>query len=190
MQYKVLGIKGNTVEVNGKQYPGGIGAIIDLQDQAIIDEAMSKSKIVPFESGRVISRSEAVAELGEEEVANIEKEADDVEEVEMGSYKILGAVPFGDEEGNKLGELEVDSIQSLPVEIGDSLVIEGLAERVDINSDNQNKIMENEEKKVEGEVVEGAEVVAEGAEVVSEATVETEGAAVAPEVKEEEKTEE
>lgn len=50
---------------------------------------------------------------------------------EMANYKILGKIEYSDEKGaEKLGELEIGSVQSLPVVLGDSFVADGLAERV------------------------------------------------------------
>lgn len=48
----------------------------------------------------------------------------------IASYKILGHVEYGDENGDKQGELEIGSVQEVPKEIGDKWVTDGLAEFV------------------------------------------------------------
>lgn len=50
---------------------------------------------------------------------------------EMGTYKITGLAEYTDEEGNKMGELEIGSIQSLPTQIGDKFIEDGVAEKVE-----------------------------------------------------------
>lgn len=49
---------------------------------------------------------------------------------ELGKYKITGLVDYTDEQGNIRGQLEKDSIQEVPVALGDSWVEAGQAERV------------------------------------------------------------
>ena len=55
--------------------------------------------------------------------------------VVLGLYKTLQPIPYTDEEGNVLGEAEVGSVQEVPVELGDSWVEQGLAEKF-IEEDN------------------------------------------------------
>lgn len=52
-----------------------------------------------------------------------------------GLYKTLQPIPYTDEEGNVLDETEVGSVQEVPVELGDSWVEQGLAEKF-IEEDN------------------------------------------------------
>lgn len=54
----------------------------------------------------------------------------DLEEVEVANYRITGLVDYTDEQGNIVGQLPKDSIQELPVVIGDRAVEAGQAERV------------------------------------------------------------
>lgn len=54
-----------------------------------------------------------------------------VEEVETASYEITGLVDHFDEQGNITGQLDIGSIQVLPVVVGDKAVAEGRAKRVE-----------------------------------------------------------
>jgi len=47
---------------------------------------------------------------------------------DLGKFKVLAPIDFTDEKGEKLGELEVGSIQEVPVELGNGWVEQGLAE--------------------------------------------------------------
>ncbi len=62
----------------------------------------------------------------------LEKEIEAMEsalpEVETKKYKILGKVEYTDENGNPQGELEIGSVQDLPVEVAEGLLAEGLIE--------------------------------------------------------------
>lgn len=48
----------------------------------------------------------------------------------LGSYRITGLVDYTDEQGNIIGQLPKDSIQEVPVELGDAWVEAGQAEKV------------------------------------------------------------
>ena len=50
------------------------------------------------------------------------------EEVEVAKYKIIGKAEYTDEFGNVQGELEIGSVQELPIEVGEKFVEEGVAE--------------------------------------------------------------
>lgn len=51
---------------------------------------------------------------------------------DLAKYKVLGEIFPTDEEGNTLETaLEVDSVQEVPIELGNSWVEKGLAEKVE-----------------------------------------------------------
>lgn len=54
----------------------------------------------------------------------------ETEEVEVAKYLITGLVDYTDEAGNIVGQLPKDSVQELPVAVGDRAVEQGQAERV------------------------------------------------------------
>jgi len=49
---------------------------------------------------------------------------------DYGDYRITGSVPHTDVTGTPQGEYPVGTVQNIPVERGDALVAEGVAERV------------------------------------------------------------
>jgi len=52
------------------------------------------------------------------------------DEIELGDYRVIGEIPYTDEEGTEQGMTEIGSIQTVPVALGEYWVSEGLAERV------------------------------------------------------------
>jgi hypothetical protein len=56
---------------------------------------------------------------------------EEVYEGPVSHYKITGPCDYCDETGEKVGELEIGSVQALPDVIGDVFVEQGLAEKVD-----------------------------------------------------------
>jgi hypothetical protein len=53
------------------------------------------------------------------------------DDVVLGKYRITGEAPYTDEHGNPQGNLEVGSVQELPVAVGDDFVAKGVAEKVE-----------------------------------------------------------
>ena len=51
-----------------------------------------------------------------------------MDSVETKKYTITGLVDYTDEQGNIVGQLEVGSVQELPVSVGDAAVADGRAE--------------------------------------------------------------
>lgn len=52
-------------------------------------------------------------------------------DVELGKFKVLEPIAFTDENGVKMGDLEVGSVQEVPVDLGNSWIEQGKAEKVE-----------------------------------------------------------
>lgn len=72
-KFKVLGVEGEEVEVNGNTYGGGVGTVIELTDEEAT-EALAASKIEPV--------ADDVEDEDEEESEEEEVSADDLEDDE------------------------------------------------------------------------------------------------------------
>lgn len=85
----------------------------------------------PIIDGKVVIKFDAPELVeGVEESEEIEED-DKIEEVKTGFYKTLEPIPYTDQDGTEVGNTEVGSIQEVPVELGDTWVEQGLAEKVD-----------------------------------------------------------
>lgn len=58
------------------------------------------------------------------------------DENELGKYKVIGEIIPQDQNGNQLEALEIDSIQEVPTKLGDGWVAQGLAEKVELSTEN------------------------------------------------------
>jgi len=88
-------------------------------------------EVAPIIDGVVKQEFDEVEEVVDE--AEAEEDEEEIEEFngELGFYKVLQPIPFTDEYGAEIGMTEVDSIQEVPVDLGDSWVELGLAVKVD-----------------------------------------------------------
>lgn len=67
----------------------------------------------------------------------------------MAIYKVLKLCPYVDENGNKAGELEVDTIHKMPTQLGDSLVEEGFLMKVKDCAEESEEVADEEVAPVE-----------------------------------------
>ncbi len=79
-------------------------------------------------------------------------------DVELGKFKVLAPIEFTDETGKRLGDLEVGSIQEVPVDLGNSWVEQGLAEVFTLEEESAPVLPVEEE----GPVLESNEYVLKG----------------------------
>lgn len=111
---------------------------VEIEDEDANDEFTPEGTEKAAEEAEEVSTDEETLEVGaepEDEVPASEgvepSEADLVEDAgELGKYLITGLVDYTDEQGNIKGQLEKDSIQEVPVALGDSWVEAGQAEKV------------------------------------------------------------
>ncbi len=90
--------------------------------------------------------------------------------VETKKYTITGLVDYTDEQGNIVGQLEVGSVQELPVAVGDAAVADGRAEVFEGEEVAEESAPETVDEALAGSDTTAAQVVEDGA-VPGEVTV-------------------
>lgn len=102
-------------------------------DFATETEAMEDAGIIPATPEVAEESVEETDDSTLEESAPAGDEESVLKEYEgpMGYFKITGVAPYTDEKGEKQGELEIGSIQHLPLPVGEMFVADGVAEAVD-----------------------------------------------------------
>lgn len=90
-------------------------------------------EVVGFDPATVLTREDAIAvgiDVEAIEADALANKKDEVYTGPMAKYKITGVADYTDEAGTKTGELEIGSIQELPVPVGDVFVGQGVAEKI------------------------------------------------------------
>lgn len=110
-----------------------------------------------------------------EDVIRAQVEEGNIEEVgqseeytgPLAKYKITGEAIYVDEHGTRAGLLEIDSIQVLPVKIGEQFVKDGVAEEVvEKDVDQEDKLTAIPKVKI----LEGKKIIAEYPRTINEKT--------------------
>lgn len=101
----------------------GENEILDEVEENIEETTEVTAEGMPEEVNTEVEATENT----EEEVSN----GTVLEEVEVAKYRVIGLIDYTDEQGNIIGQLQMDSIQEFPTDLGDSYVEDGRAEKVE-----------------------------------------------------------
>jgi len=109
-----------------------VAPIIDGVVKVIFDEEVvsQETDYVDME-GNTVDVPNLTDDEEEPLVDTVTGTVDDGEEIELGFYKTLEAIPFTNEEGEEIGKTEIGSIQEVPVALGDFWVANGMADKVE-----------------------------------------------------------
>lgn len=104
--------------------------------EAANDTVLAAKRKEAFKLATDLGREDvaAIEAMGVEDLEKAIKEmqsAFPVADVEVAKYTITGKAEYTDEKGNVQGELEIGSVQELPVVIGEKFITEGVAELFD-----------------------------------------------------------
>lgn len=129
------------IKHNGKLYAKGEEIEMSKKDaKDLLKEGVLVDVSEEVETEPEAPKEETTPEAPKEpEAPEEKKEGDEENKVEeydgpMAKYRVLGEIESTDEEGNVTGTLEIGSIQDVPVELGDKWVADGLAEKVEDES--------------------------------------------------------
>jgi len=88
-------------------------------------------EVAPIIDGAVKQEFDEVEEEVIDETDTLDEEEIEEFDGELGFYKVLQPIPFYDQDGTEIGMTKVDSIQEVPVGLGEIWVAEGKAEKVE-----------------------------------------------------------